>query len=86
MRNEKLQMRRAQAAARRSFNGSVEYVKVTMTKITQVAYPALSLILVTIRKIMSSSASQNDKIKLSDIRVECCIRKISRPFVHLILS
>jgi hypothetical protein len=32
MRNEKLQMRRAQAAARRSFNGSVEYVKVTMTK------------------------------------------------------
>ncbi len=32
MRNEELQIRRAQAAARRSVNEGVEYVKVTMTK------------------------------------------------------
>lgn len=32
MRNEKLQMRRAQAVARRSVNDGAEYVKVTMTK------------------------------------------------------
>ncbi|EAO1052590.1 hypothetical protein FPR31_01280 [Salmonella enterica] len=32
MRNERLQVRRSQAAARRSVNESVEYVKVTMTK------------------------------------------------------
>lgn len=32
MRNERLQVRRSQAAARRSVNEGVEYVKVTMTK------------------------------------------------------
>ncbi|TBL60728.1 hypothetical protein EYY92_10845 [Hafnia alvei] len=32
MRNESLQVRRAQAAARRSVNESASYVKVTMTK------------------------------------------------------
>lgn len=32
MRNEKLQVRRAQAAARRSVREGAEYVKVTMTK------------------------------------------------------
>lgn len=32
MRNEELQMRRVQAAARRSVNEGVEHVKITMTK------------------------------------------------------
>ncbi|TCD18179.1 hypothetical protein E0D81_12720 [Lelliottia amnigena] len=32
MRNERLQLRRAQAAARRSVREGAEYVKVTMTK------------------------------------------------------
>ncbi|GCJ07768.1 hypothetical protein BvCmsA138A_04203 [Escherichia coli] len=32
MRNERLQVRRAQTAARRSVREGVEYVKVTMTK------------------------------------------------------